>query len=286
MITILSGDPGAGKTYLALAIAAALTRGETVIGGQPVVPGNVLYLTLENSPAHVLRPRFDAQGGDASRLIVMRGTLCTEGETEKNGGFSLADIDQLESAISETQAQLIVIDPLQSFLGASGNLHNSNETRPVLDGIIKLAERHTCALLIIRHLSKAQGGRVLYRGLGSIDITGAARSELFVAADPNDASHRVMAHAKSNLGRLGDSLAYTIAEDGRLVWCGTSDLTAGDLLAAECTSQQRSAIEEAAQFLQEALADGPQPSKDIQQATASGISHPTLRPRPDPAWSH
>src|SRR5207253_7083932 len=133
MITVLSGDPGAGKTFISLAIAAALTRGEDVLGGDSSVPANVLYLTLENSPAHVLRPRFDAQGGDASRLFVLRGTIYKDGETEKQAGLSLADVDQLESAISETHARLVVIDPLQSFLGATVDLHRSNETRPILD---------------------------------------------------------------------------------------------------------------------------------------------------------
>jgi len=207
----------------------------------------------------------------------MRGTLYNDGEREKQCGLSLADIDQLESAISETRARLVVIDPLQSFLGATVDLHRSNETRPVLDGIIKLGERRSCAVLIVRHLSKGQGGRPLYRGLGSIDITGAARSELFVAGDPYDASRGIMAHAKSNLGKLGRSLSYTISEEGRLVWGGTSDLVAGDLLG-ECTPEQQSAVEEAAEFLEEVLSGGAQSSKDVkEQAGARGISFATLR---------
>jgi KaiC/GvpD/RAD55 family RecA-like ATPase len=277
MITVLSGDPGVGKTFISLAIAAALTRGHGVVGEGISSPANVLYLTLENSAAHVLRPRFDAQGGDTSRLIVMRGTLYRDGDTEKQDSLSLADVDQLESAISETHARMVVIDPLQSFLGAKVDLHRSNETRPVLDGILKLAERHSCAVLIVRHLSKGQGGRPLYRGLGSIDITGAARSELFVAADPYDADRRIMAHAKSNLGKLGHSLSYAISDEGRLVWGGKSDLGAGDLLA-ECTSEQQSAVEEATEFLQEVLSGGAQFSKEIkEQARARGISFATLR---------
>jgi hypothetical protein len=277
MITVLSGDPGVGKTFLSLAIAAALTRGEPVLGGGGYAPANVLCLTLENSAAHVLRPRFDAQGGDASRFIVMRGTLSKEGDTEKQGGLSLADVDQLETAISETQARLVVIDPLQSFLGATVDLHRSNETRPVLDGVIKLAERHNCALLILRHLSKGRGGRTLYRGLGSIDITGAARSEIFAAEDPYNTDHRVMAHAKSNLGKLGPSLSYTISEEGRLVWESISDLGAADLLA-ECSPEQQSAVEEAAEFLEEALSSGARLSKQLkEQAKARGISFASLR---------
>lgn len=261
MLTILSGDPGSGKTFICLAIAAALTRGEVLPSGARCAAENVLYLTLENSPSYVLRPRFDAQGGDADRFIVMRGTLYDDGGAEKQGGLSLADVDQLDTAISKTRARLIVIDPLQSFLGAGVDLHRSNETRPVLDGLIKLAERHACAVLIVRHLSKAQGVRSLYRGLGSIDITGAARSELFVAADPNDPNRRVMAHAKSNLAMLGSSLTYTIGEDGKLGWGDPSNLTADDLFV-ERTPEQQNAVEEAAEFLEEVLSVGAQLSKD------------------------
>jgi hypothetical protein len=278
MITLMSGDPGATKTFLALAMAAALTSGQPLPGGSPTIPSNVLYLTLENSPAHVLRPRFDALGGNPARLVVMRGTLYQDGENEKNGGFSLGDIDQLESAVDKTEARLVVIDPLQSFLGATVDLHRSNETRPILDGIIRVAESRKCAVLIVRHLSKAQAGRALYRGLGSIDISGAARSELFVAADPDDPERRVMAHAKSNLGRLGASIAYTIRENGTLIWRGTTNLTANDLVIVGSEGGGQSAVEEATDFLREALADGPRASKEIwQQAEERGISYATLR---------
>jgi hypothetical protein len=277
MITILSGDPGVGKTFIALAIAGALTRGEPVLGTGNAQPANVLCLTLENSAAHVLRPRFDSQGGDSKRFFLMRGTLYDDGDSQKQGGVSLADTDQLDAAILQTDARLVVIDPLHSFLGAGVDLHRSNETRPILDGIIKLAERHSCAVLIVRHLSKASGGRALYRGLGSIDITGAARSELLAAADPFDPTRRVLAHSKSNLGKAGDSLNYAIDETGKLFWCSKSNLTASELLA-ECSFDQQSALEEACDFLQELLSGGPQPSKDVkEQAKARDISLATLR---------
>jgi KaiC/GvpD/RAD55 family RecA-like ATPase len=278
MITVLSGDPGVGKTFLSLAIAASITRGETLMTNSPATASNVLYLTLENSPAHVLRPRFDAQQGTASRLFVLQGTLYLDGETEKRGSISLADIDQLEAAIREANARLVVIDPLQSFLGAGVDLHRSNETRPILDGLSKLAEKLKCAVLIVRHLSKGQSGRAVHRGLGSIDITGAARSELIAAPHPEDPKRRIMAHAKSNLGKFGGSLEFKIGDEGRLIWCGASDLTANELLAPESTSEEGSALEEAKDFLKEALSVGARLTREIQEeATATGISKATLR---------
>jgi len=274
MLTMLSGDPGIGKTALAMALAASLTRGKTMLNGEPVPPGNVLCLTNENSPEYVLRPRFDALGGDASRFFWLRGTLNSD---DTPGTITLEDTEQLEQAVTEFQALLVVIDPLQSFLGADVDAHRANETRPVLDGLIRLAERTGCAILINRHLSKGVGGSALYRPMGSIDITGAARCELLVATDPQDSTRRIMAQSKSNLGEFGPSLAFSIGAGGALEWLGESGLTA-DALLVPARPGDRSRIEEAEDFLRQALATGPQPTKEIQQqAKDNGISLATLR---------
>jgi DNA repair protein RadA/Sms len=275
MITLLSGDPGVGKTAIALALAARLTRGEGMGDGEPCEPGNVLYLTLENSPSHVLRPRFDALDGDPKRFFVMRGTL---GDNDEKGGITLADTAQLEAAISRYEARMLVIDPLQSFLGAEVDAHRANETRPVMDGLVRLAETTGCAIIITRHLSKAVGSSAIYRGMGSIDITGAARSELLVARDPDDSSRVVMAHAKSNLGAFGPSLAFSIAEGGVVTWCGESSHRADDLANGISAEGRRKAREAAKDFLREQLSGGAVLSAEVhERAKASGISPATLR---------
>jgi Bifunctional DNA primase/polymerase, N-terminal/AAA domain/Primase C terminal 1 (PriCT-1) len=275
MITLLSGDPGVGKTFLSLALAAALTRGRAMLTGAEIVPGNVLYLTQENSLSHVLRPRFDTLCGDPHRFFSLRGTLYEDGSS---GGIALEDIEQLEEAVTKHKARLVVIDPLQSFLGGNVDAHRANETRPILDGIGKLAEKTGCAILITRHLSKGIGGNALHRGLGSIDITGAARSELLVAADPEQEGRVVMAHSKSNLGKFGPSVGYSIDDAGKLQWHGESRLKANELLTAPVSSAERSAVDDAEDFLREALAEGPRPVKEMQRiAVENGISIATLR---------
>jgi Bifunctional DNA primase/polymerase, N-terminal/AAA domain/Primase C terminal 1 (PriCT-1) len=278
MITILSGNPGVGKTFICLAISAALSRGEQVVSRLSTEPVNVLYLTTENSPEHVLRPRFDTLNGDPSRFIYLSETLYQEEDTEMHGTIRLSDTEQLKLAVVESQASLVIIDPLQSFLGASVDLHRSNETRPILDGLSRIAEHQNCAIVIVRHLSKGIGGSAIYRGLGSIDLTGAARSELLVATDPTDSARRILAHAKSNLGRQGDSITYTINDDGTLLWGLASELTADALLMAPPTEEARKPVTEAKEFLTEVLANGPQKSIDVQeQARARGIKDATLR---------
>jgi hypothetical protein len=275
MITILSGDPGVGKTYLALALSSALTRGEAFGTTALAEPSAVLYLTNENSPSHVLRPRFDVLRGDASRFFIVQGTIASDGAT---ANITLSDTQQLEEVIVTKNIRLVVIDPLQSFLGSAVDAHRANQTRPLMDGLIRLAERTGCAILIARHLSKGIGGSALHRGMGSIDFTGAARSELFVAPHPEEGGRVVMAHSKSNLGKFGPSLVYSIDDKGVLTWHGECSFKANDLLSAPPTVEERSAVEEAEDFLRQILADGPKPAKDVQsKAEENGISEATLR---------
>ncbi len=165
---MLSGDPDAGKTFIALAIAAELSNGRVPASGDPCQPISTLYLSRENAPEYVIRPRFDALRGCADRFHLLRGSVEGEGEAAVRTGVTLKDLPLLESALEKTGARFIVIDPIQSYLGADVDAHRSNETRPVMDGLIDLAEKHKACVLVVRHLSKASGGRAIHRGLGSI----------------------------------------------------------------------------------------------------------------------
>ena len=155
---MLSGDPAAGKTFISLAIAASFTTGRTP-NGERCQSINVLYLSNENAAAEVVRPRLDSLDGDASRFHLLRGSVCTEDGEEKRGAVSLADVSLLDAALTDTRAGLVIVDPIQSYLGADVDRHRSNETRPVLDGLAKLAESHHCTILLLRHLSKQSGGK-------------------------------------------------------------------------------------------------------------------------------
>jgi hypothetical protein len=231
MLTMISGDPGAGKSYLALAVGADLTLGR-LLHGSACAPSNVLYLTAENPMAEVVRPRFDLLGGDPARLFLLKGTLWAEDGEEQRGAITLADVQILDKAISETHARLVIVDPIQSYLGAGVDLHRSNETRPVLDGLAKLAEKHGCAILLLRHLSKQSGGKAIHRGLGSIDFSGAVRSEMLAGSLPDDPEARALVHIKSNVGPYGRTRGYQIDNQGHFAWTGDSAITAEELLAA------------------------------------------------------
>jgi hypothetical protein len=264
MLGMLSGDPGAGKTFIALAIAAALTTGRLPYSGEPCLPVDVLYLSVENSPEHVLRPRFDLLGGNAQRFHILRGSVTGQGKRALRGCVKLSDVQLLANSIEQTDAALIVVDPIQSYLGAEVDAHRSNETRPVLDGLVRLAEEHKACVLLVRHFAKSPTGRAIHRGLGSIDLTGAVRTELHAGSVDDQ---RAMVQAKSNLGQLGESLGYEIGGDGSFRWTGKSDLTAVDLQAAESTREERSDLEEACDYLKQALARGPRKVKELEDGT-------------------
>jgi len=274
MLGMLSGDPGAGKTFIAMAIAAALTTGQTPYRGEPCLPVDVEYLSCENSPAHVLRPRFDSLGGNPARFHILRGSVTSNGngKPKTHGSVKLSDLPLLETSLAQTGAKLLIVDPIQSYLGAEVDAHRSNETRPVLDGLARLAEERGACILLVRHFAKSQTGRAIHRGLGSIDLTGAVRTELHAGEVDGQ---RAMVAAKSNLGQLGESLGYVIETDGSFRWTGKSDLTANDLQGAESTREERTDLEEACDYLVEALAGGPCKVKELEAGTE--VHERTLR---------
>ena len=172
----------------------------------------------------------------------------------------------------------MIVDPIQSYLGADVDAHRSNETRPVLDGLARLAEEHKCSFLLVRHLGKAQTARAIHRGLGSIDLTGAVRTELIAGSDPSDATHRALVQVKSNLGQFGPSLGYAIAADGTFRWTGESQLTASAILAPELNGERTGPMAEAKAFLSSSLNQVGRPARDVQgEALQAGISERTLK---------
>ena len=132
-ITILQGDPGEGKTTLALQIIAALTTGKPVWeGAPPMEPVNVIYQTAEDGLSDTIKPRLVAAGADCARVMVI----------DDSDRVLTLDDDRLEQAIEQTGARLVVLDPIQGYIGASVDMHRANEIRPLMYRIAKLAEKY------------------------------------------------------------------------------------------------------------------------------------------------
>ena len=222
-ITIIEGDPGEGKTTLVLKLAAALSRGLPLPcdDDKEYEPIHIIYQTAEDGIEDTIKPRLEKAGADCSMIRVID-------ETDKE--LSMTD-DRLEQAIIETGARLIILDPIQAYIGATVDMHRANEIRPVLKHLGIIAEKHNCAIILICHMNKASGSKSTYRGLGSIDIQATARSVLLVARLRDKPNIRIMAHDKSSLAPAGDAIGFEMTEDNGMVCIGPYDITIDELLS-------------------------------------------------------
>lgn len=266
-ITIIQGDPGEGKTTFVLALASLLTRGLPAPGNtesQP--PMNIIYQTAEDGLADTVKPRLTALGADCSRVLVI-----DESERE----LTLSD-RRLAQAIQETGAGLLVLDPIQAYLGDGVDMHRANEVRPIFKRLGQLAEQTGCAIVLVGHMNKMQGAKSAYRGLGSIDFRAAARSVLLVGRSKDDAETRVVVHDKSSLAPEGASILFSLHADTGFSWSGFCDTTASELLSG--SSPAATKTEQAERLLLELLEKGEVSSEElVRRSSALGISERTLK---------
>jgi len=220
-LTVVQGDPGDGKTTLVLNIAALLSVGQAMPESDTLPQRAViLYQSAEDGTEDTMKPRLLSAGADCDNIAFI---------DETSEALSL-DSPCLESAIIETGARMLVLDPLQAYLGENGELSRADGIRPMLKQLAAVAERTRCAVIIIGHMNKSSGAKGLYRGLGSIDITAAARSVLLVGRTKHNPQIRVMAQMKNSLAKEGMAIAFEINEKSAVRWIGKYDISAEELL--------------------------------------------------------
>ena len=264
-LTVIQGDPGEGKTTFVLAVIAALTKGEALPEREPLDPVNILYQTAEYGLADTIRPRLDALGADCSRILVI---------DESKRELSLSD-ERIRQAMEETGAKLLVLDPLQAYLGAEVDMHRANEVRPILKRLGSVAEQMGCAVVLIRHLNKMQGQKSGHRGMGSVDFQAAARSVLLVGRTKEDPQLRIVVPDKSSLAPEGESIAFALDPELGFQWKGYCAYNAEELLGGS-TKQVQTKTMQAEETLRNLL-DKPAPAEEIlRRITAAGISERTL----------
>jgi hypothetical protein len=278
-LTVLDGDPGKGKSALSVDLAARITVGHSMpfetVGQEPA---GVVILTAEDGLADTVRPRLQAAGGDASRVVALDAVRLPGGACRMP---TLADVENIREAIASVNAKLVIIDPIMAYLGSKDG-HKDQDVRSIAHPVAHLAEETGVAVVLIRHLTKGEKANPIYRGGGSIGIAGAARSVLLVASDRDDPELRVLASVKTNLSAPPPSLSYRLVPECdvvRVKWEGPVDVTAAALLAAQGGDEDDPGGREGAEtFLQELLAEGPVPSKDVfGQARQAGIADRTLK---------
>lgn len=267
-LSVLQGNPGEGKTYFAMHLAAACTNGKLMPNMERLEPFNVIYQTAEDGLGDTVKPRLIEAGADLDRVLVI---------DDSDVQLTLSD-ERIEKAIIENNARLVIIDPIQAYLGADVDMNRANEVRPIFMRLGQVAQRTGCAILLIGHLNKAAGMQSLQRGLGSIDIAAAVRSVMFIGKLKHDPTMRILTHEKSSLAPPGVSLAFSLGDEGGFRWVGEYDITADEMLSG-IEPQRETKTQQAKDLICTLLAGGKQVlSEDIDKAALErGIPGRTVR---------
>ena len=267
-LSVLQGNPGEGKTYFAMHLAAACTNGKLLPNMERMEPFNVIYQTAEDGLGDTVKPRLIEAGADLDRVLVI---------DDSDVQLTLSD-ERIEKAIVENNARLVIIDPIQAYLGSDVDMNRANEVRPIFMRLGQVAQRTGCAILLIGHLNKAAGMQSLQRGLGSIDIAAAVRSVMFIGKLKHDPTMRILTHEKSSLAPPGVSLAFSQGDEGGFRWFGEYDITADEMLSG-IEPQRETKTQLAKDLICTLLAGGKQVlSEDIDKAALErGIPGRTVR---------
>ena len=238
-LTIIQGDPGDGKTTMVLNLAAKLSKGEALDENMKVTePVNVIYQTAEDGLADTVKPRLELAGADCERIIVI---------DESDKSLSMVD-ERLEQAIVRTGARLLILDPIQAYLGGGMDMNRANEARDMTKKLGALAEKTKCAIILIGHMNKASGNKAAYRGMGSIDFFAVARSVLLVGRVEGESNTRAVVQIKNNLAAFGHPKAFALSEDG-VKWLGDYEITVDEVLGG--ITPKANKMEQAKQMLRE-----------------------------------
>ena len=172
--------------------------------------------------------------------------------------------------------RLVIIDPVQVFIGADVDMNRANEVRPVFRKLGMIAEKTGCAIVLIGHLNKSSGTQSTYRGLGSIDIMAAVRSLIFIGKVRKDPTTRVLIHEKSSLAPPGETMAFKLGDEEGFRWVGAYEISADELLDGKATETK---LERGTKLIKELLADKKEISiRELdEKAKEQGISGRTMR---------
>lgn len=251
-LAIVQGDPGDGKTTLILNLAAKLTKGEGLDENMKVMePMNVIYQTAEDGLADTVKPRLLQAGADCEKVLVID-------ESEKS--LSMLD-ERIEEALIKTGARVLILDPIQAYLGFGTDMNRANEVRNMTKRLAALAEKYKCAIILIGHMNKAAGNKAAYRGMGSIDFYAVARSVLLVGRVEGEPNIRAMVQIKNNLAEFGHAKAFRLSEEG-FRWLGDYEITADEVLGGYAPKINK--LEQAKDLLREL-------SKELEKVESNSI---------------
>ena len=276
-ITNITGDPGIGKGYFTAHVIAKLTSGAMLPDMTEAIPPiNALILAEEDDAETVLRPRLEDMGADLDRVHIYTGYIDKTGQSSQ---FNIALIDELRVKIVEEKIDLVVIDPLIDFFGLN-DINKAEQVKQLLLPLHRLAKSLKIAIVAIIHCNK-NDVKALYKGTGSIQFAGKARSVFFVERSPEDENDKVISHIKMNVVKPSPSLTYCIQENSPgkpiLVFKAADEgkWTADDLLGSSRPKPEKD--DAAKELLDFILRRTPVPTKEFEAlGQRLGISERTI----------
>jgi putative DNA primase/helicase len=276
-LSVMAGDPGLGKSYLSLRMAATVSTGAMWPDGGRATRGTVLILSAEDDAADTIRPRLDGMGADVARIFMV--DTVQDADSELGRFFSLRqDVDVLREAIEDAGADLVLIDPLNAYL-AGVDSHKAAEVRGALSPLAAVAADTGAAVVCVHHLNKGSSANALYRASGSLDFIAAARVVHGVAADPDDPERRLFVPLKCNLSTMPAGIGFRVDDSGVVFDHDPVTIGAAEAFAnRQADSDDRTERDDAKEFLLGELAAGSVLATDVfASARALSITEKTLR---------
>jgi len=282
-LTLFAGDPGLGKSFVTLDIAARVTRGT----GWPddlttsCESGSVILLNAEDDPADTIRPRLEAVGADLSKVHILQAVRHAKpsGETVLEHFNLETDLTALQDVVASLgDVRLIVIDPISAYLGSTES-HVNAKVRGLLSPLAELASWLDAAVVAVTHLNKSNSS-ALYRASGSIAFIAAARAVWLFGKNPDDQAGRLMLPGKMNLAAEQLGIAYTLSpkRDVAVVEWGEAVSISADAVLEQEGADRRSELSEVMEWLRERLSAGPVAQREIKRdAVKEGYSWATVR---------
>lgn len=256
-ITLLQGDPGGGKSTMMMNLIAELSKGGATPDGKALGrPQRVIYQCSEDGIKDTIKLRLEECGADCRNIGFIN--------EEVHDGITLDD-ERIREAIIEFKPQLVVIDPVQSYIGNEADLQVAVKARKLMRRLSLWASTYDCAIVLIGHLSKKENTKDLYRSLGSIAVVGAVRSVLQVDRNEEDKCIRTVKHIKCNLAPEGEDMMFEIRPLTGFRWLATSPVSSDE---QDCEAEPmlpKNKHELAAILLKKLLAGGPVESTEVKR---------------------
>lgn len=294
-LSVVQGDPGLGKSFLTIDLAARVSSGlsfpgELATPGKIRKPGGVVLISSEDDAADTIKPRLRVAGADCSRVHELTGRRGVDGKVFP---FVLdaEGLAALEGAArSIDNCRLVVIDPVAAYMGKVDS-NNNAEVRSVLGPLADMAARCRLAVVMVTHMNKSGSGNSVYRGIGSIAFNAAARATWTVIRADHEKNHdytestRLFLCSKLNIAKDHNGRSYDLVStsDGgvRLAWSEEAlNMRADDAMndSAPAPGPRPEKIEGCMELIADELAGGPLSSATVQdRCRAAGYSSKVIR---------